>query len=112
MRPGRAAGCLRPFRLGLRGWRVSICSRPWSVSVVRLRRLRERVAHRPHGNDAACAQGIFPNGGGIIRLIGAIQLEANDEWQLQHRYMQTEPIAELIPALIDATTPEIATVAA
>ena len=47
-----------------------------------------------------------------IRLIGAVLLEANDEWQLQHRYMQTEPMAELMPALIDATTPQITTVAA
>ena len=41
--------------------------------------------------------GIFPNEGAIIRLIGAVLLEANDEWQLQHRYMQTEAMAELTP---------------
>ena len=56
--------------------------------------------------------GIFPNEGAIIRLIGAVLLEANDEWQLQHRYMQTEPMAELMPAQIDANTPQITTVAA
>ena len=49
--------------------------------------------------------GIFPNEGSIVRLIGAVLLEANDEWQTQNRYMQTEPMAELIasvaqPALI------------
>lgn len=38
----------------------------------------------------------------IIRLIEAVLLEANDEWQLQHRYMQTEVMAELTPPLIDA----------
>ena len=30
-----------------------------------------------------------------MRLIGAVLLEANDEWQLQHRYMQIEGMAEL-----------------
>ena len=40
--------------------------------------------------------GIFPNEGSIIRLIGAVLLEANDEWQTENRYMQTDPIAELV----------------
>jgi hypothetical protein len=31
----------------------------------------------------------------ITRLIGAVLLEQNDEWQLQHRYMQVEAMAEL-----------------
>jgi len=39
-------------------------------------------------------------------------LEANDEWQLQHRYMQTEPMAELAPRLIDAVLTQITTIAA
>jgi len=29
--------------------------------------------------------GIFPNGDSIVRLIGAVLLEAKDEWQLQHQ---------------------------
>ena len=40
--------------------------------------------------------GIFPNEASIIRLIGAVLLEHNDEWQLQHRYMQVEAMAELM----------------
>jgi transposase-like protein len=39
--------------------------------------------------------GIFPNEDSIVRLIGAVLLEQNDEWQLQHRYMQIEAMAEL-----------------
>jgi transposase-like protein len=37
--------------------------------------------------------GIFPNEASIVRLVGAVLLEQNDEWQLQHRYMTLETIA-------------------
>ena len=39
--------------------------------------------------------GIFPNEDSIVRLIGAVLLEQNDDWQGQHRYMQIEGMAEL-----------------
>jgi hypothetical protein len=55
---------------------------------------------------------IATNEGSIIRLIGAVLLEANDEWQLQHRYMQTEPMAEFTPPTIEAMPTQISTVAA
>ena len=45
--------------------------------------------------------GIFPSEPSIIRLIGAVLLEQNDEWQLQHRYMQVEGMAGLVPLTIE-----------
>ena len=53
--------------------------------------------------------GIFPAESAIVRLIGAVLLEANDEWAIQHRYMQVEVMAELSPPLIEIegeVTPE------
>jgi transposase-like protein len=46
--------------------------------------------------------GIFPNEASIIRLIGAVLLEQDDEWQLQHRYMQVEAMAEITALRIEA----------
>jgi len=57
-------------------------------------------------------QNLFPNEGSIIRLIGAVLLEANDEWQTQYRYMQIEPMAELIGTTINAEADQINTQAA
>jgi transposase-like protein len=71
-----------------------------------LERLNKEVKRR------ADVVGIFPNEGAIIRLIGAVLMEANDEWQTQNRYMQTEAMAELATPLIDAVPTQISTAAA
>ena len=62
-----------------------------------LERLNKEVKRR------ADVVGIFPGEASITRLIGAVLLEQNDEWQLQHRYMQVEAMAEL---MTPATEPE------
>src|SRR5918998_1795608 len=59
-------------------------------SVNTLERLNKEVKRR------ADVVGIFPSEHSIVRLIGAVLLEANDEWQLQHRYMGVEAMAELL----------------
>jgi putative transposase len=71
-----------------------------------LERLNKEVKRR------ADVVGIFPNQEAIVRLIGAVLLETNDEWHLQHRYMQTEPMAEFTPPTIEVMPTQIATEAA
>jgi transposase-like protein len=40
--------------------------------------------------------GIFPSEASIIRRIGAVLLEANDEWHMQHHYMGVEAMGEML----------------
>jgi transposase-like protein len=71
-----------------------------------LERLNKEVKRR------ANVVGIFPNEQSIIRLIGAILLEQNDEWQLQSRYMQVEAMAELNTQSNEVELTQISTKAA
>ena len=61
-----------------------------------LERLNKEVKRR------ADVVGIFPGEPSILRLIGAVLLEQNNEWQTQNRYMQGEAMAKLNPAVENA----------
>ena len=65
-----------------------------------LERLNKEVKRR------ANVVGIFPNEPSIRRLVGAILLEQNDEWQLQHRYLTLETMAG-VAALDDSASPAL-----
>ena len=66
-----------------------------------LERLNKEVKRR------ADVVGIFPSEQSIVRLIGAVLLEANDEWQLQHRYMGIEAMAEILTPAPANDTPQL-----
>ena len=45
--------------------------------------------------------GIFPNEASIMRLIGAVLFEQNDEWKTQNRYMQVEAFEQINKEEVD-----------
>src|ERR1700755_1036190 len=71
-----------------------------------LERLNKEVKRR------ADVVGVFPNESAIVRPIGAVLLEQNDEWQLQHRYMQLEAMADLASPVNGSEEPRQITSAA
>ena len=60
-----------------------------------IERLNKEVKRR------ADVVGIFPNEASIMRLIGAVLFEQNDEWQTSSRYMMVEAFAQIDREEID-----------
>ena len=47
--------------------------------------------------------GIFPNREAVVRLVGALMLEQNDEWAVSRRYMPVEKLTTMCDAPDAAT---------
>ena len=90
MSPSRSSTTARPMCCPISTSPSSTAAKLHSTNA--LERLTKEVKRR------ADVVGIFPNEAAIIRLIGAVLLEQNDEWQLQRRHMQVEAMAGLVAA--------------
>lgn len=69
-------------------WPKELRSRLHSINP--LERLNREIKRRTN------VVGIFPNDDAIVRLVGALLLEQNDEWAVTRRYMTLEIVGESI----------------
>ena len=59
------------------------------------RRRRVRRVRRENSAHAVFRSSSLPNDDAIVRLVGAIMLETNDEWTVARRYMSLETLARV-----------------
>jgi len=75
---------------------------PQIASTNPLERLNREIKRR------ADVIGIFPNDDAVVRLVGALMLEASDEWAVSRRYMSLETLGR-IEQTGDVRLPAVAT---
>ena len=98
-RRGRRPTCSPSPRFPKEHWRQL-----WSNNS--LERLNKEIRRR---TDVV---GIFPDRASIIRLVGAVLAEQNDEWAVARRYMSAESIAKALADPADEPEEVIAIAAA
>jgi putative transposase len=81
------------------GFPVAHWRKLWSTNP--LERLNKEVKRRTN------VVGIFPNDAAVLRLAGAVLIEAHDEWQVaERRYLSEGSMAKLVPTGDDAARPK------